>query len=52
MEDVYAEFGLYEAHMESMRSGNAMLIEWCGVLELFLLFPLHILFSFDMQDGL
>ena len=46
MEDAYAAFGLYEAHMEGMRSGNAMLFERCGVLELFLLFPLHILFSF------
>ena len=53
MQDIYAEFYVYEAHVENMRSNNAIHIEWCGALELFfLLFHLHILFSFDMQDVL
>ena len=26
LEDVYAEFGLYEAHLEGMRPSNSMLI--------------------------
>ena len=41
VEDVYVEFRLYEAHMESMCLGNAMLIEWCGV---FVVSSTHIVF--------
>ena len=30
LEDVYAEFGLYEAHVEGMQPSASMLIGWCG----------------------
>ena len=44
-EDVHAEFGLYEALVEGMRSSNAMLIEWCGVLEFFVVVSFtHVVF--------
>ena len=47
--DVYAEFGLYEAHVEGMRPSNSMIVEGCGDLEYLCYFLVHVVFFFAMQ---
>ena len=52
LEDVYAELGLYEAHIEGMRSSNSMLNGWCGDYEFFVDSFIHVGFFVAMQVGL
>ena len=52
LEDVYAELGLYEAHIEGMWSSNPVLIGWCNGYGFFVESFIHVGLFVAMQVGM